>query len=115
MLREKNTADSFDVARLRRPTAIFAANDVMATAVIDTARNLAGLCLPRDLSVIGFDNTPLGATLGYALTSVDQNIEMMAAQAIDILRARVENPAMATVKRLLPARLEMRASVGPPA
>ena len=65
--------------------------------------------------MVGFDNTPLGATLGYALTSVDQNIEMMAAQAIDILCARIENPAMATVKRLLPARLEMGASVGPPA
>ena len=52
-----------------RPTAIFAGNDEMAVGVYMAARNL-GLEIPRDLSVIGFDDSPIASRLWPLLTSV---------------------------------------------
>jgi LacI family transcriptional regulator len=51
------------------PTAIFAANDSAAFAVIDTLRN-RGLQIPGDIAVIGFDDIPLAREMNPALTSI---------------------------------------------
>jgi DNA-binding LacI/PurR family transcriptional regulator len=53
----------------RRPTAIFAASDVQAFGVLDAAAR-AGLAVPEDLSVIGFDDIELASAIG--LTTVRQ-------------------------------------------
>jgi LacI family transcriptional regulator len=53
----------------KRPTAVFAENDEMAAGVYRAAMR-AGLTVPRDLSVIGFDDSPLASRLWPALTSV---------------------------------------------
>ncbi|HET6554740.1 MAG TPA: LacI family DNA-binding transcriptional regulator [Dyella sp.] len=53
------------------PTAIFAANDDMAAGVI-WAANEAGLAVPRDLSVCGFDDTPLSRQIWPSLTTIHQ-------------------------------------------
>ncbi|MFC5701814.1 LacI family DNA-binding transcriptional regulator [Cohnella faecalis] len=55
--------------RKERPTAVFAANDTLAIGVIHAANRL-GLNVPRDLSVIGIDGTPLGLYIYPKLTSV---------------------------------------------
>src|SRR6185295_10109628 len=57
------------LALRRRPTAIFAASDVQAFGVLDAAAR-AGLAVPDDLSVIGFDDIELAAAIG--LTTVRQ-------------------------------------------
>ena len=57
------------LALRRRPTAIFAASDVQAFGVLDAAAR-AGLAVPGDLSVIGFDDIELAAAIG--LTTVRQ-------------------------------------------
>jgi LacI family transcriptional regulator len=57
------------LALRRRPTAIFAASDVQAFGVLDAAAR-AGLSVPGDLSVIGFDDIELAAAIG--LTTVRQ-------------------------------------------
>jgi DNA-binding LacI/PurR family transcriptional regulator len=54
----------------RRPTAIVAANDQMAFGAIKAAREL-GLTIPQDLSVVGFDNTPLSSYFDPPLTTVE--------------------------------------------
>lgn len=57
-----------------RPTAIFAANDMTATGVYQAAKE-AGLQIPKDLSVIGFDNLSDASLMVPALTTVDQYVE----------------------------------------
>jgi LacI family transcriptional regulator len=68
------------------PTAIFAANDQMAMGTIEAARE-AGLRVPEDLSVIGFDNIPEAAYFGPALTTVDQFMDRMGYVATEMLIA----------------------------
>lgn len=67
-----------------RPTAVFAANDLSAIAVIDVAREL-GLAVPDDLSVIGFDNVPESALANPPLTTIAQPLQQMGAEALRLL------------------------------
>ena len=72
------------LAARRPPTAIFASNDEMAVAAIAAARR-RGLDVPRNLTVVGFDDTPLATTVWPALTTVRQPIAEMAEAAVSQL------------------------------
>ena len=63
-----------------RPTAIFASNDEMAAGVVHAARE-RGIVVPEDLSVIGFDDTPIAAHIWPPLTTVRWPIVSMARSA----------------------------------
>jgi LacI family transcriptional regulator len=65
----------------QRPTAIFASNDDMAAAVVAVAHRM-GLDVPGDLTVAGFDDTPLATTIWPELTTVRQPITDMAEAAV---------------------------------
>jgi LacI family transcriptional regulator len=67
-----------------RPSAIFASNDDMAAAAIAVAHRLQ-LDVPKDLTIVGFDDTPLATTIWPALTTVRQPVAAMARKAIDLL------------------------------
>jgi LacI family transcriptional regulator len=67
-----------------RPTAIFAGNDEMATGAYVALRK-AGLNLPGDISVVGFDDTPIAARLWPALTTVRLPIREMGQAAARLL------------------------------
>jgi LacI family transcriptional regulator len=71
-----------------RPTAIFAANDDMAAGVIAIAHGM-NLKLPSELSVAGFDDTPLAATLWPPLTTIHQPITTMASTAVNTIAENV--------------------------
>jgi LacI family transcriptional regulator len=75
-----------------RPSAIFAANDVMAAAVLKVAAALS-LDVPHDLSVIGFDGSILARMLTPALTTVHRPIADMAATITTRLIDRIEGQA----------------------
>jgi len=96
-----------------RPTAIFAANDVSALAAIETARVL-GLDVPRDLSVIGFDNVPESALSEPPLTTIEQPIQQMGFEAVELLIGLIENRAELATQRMLPTQLVVRGSCGVP-
>lgn len=66
------------------PTAIFASNDDMAAGVVSVANRL-GLLVPNDLSVVGFDDTPLARILWPQLTTIKQPIYEMGFQAVSLL------------------------------
>lgn len=75
-----------------RPTAIFASNDEMAAGVYHAARQL-GLSIPGDLSVVGFDDTPVSRRLWPPLTTVRWPIhDMGRAAAAHLLRAATDQP-----------------------
>jgi LacI family transcriptional regulator, galactose operon repressor len=91
------------------PTAIFAANDVMALATIDAAR-AAGRSIPGDLSVIGFDNVPESALCDPPLTTIEQPIRQMGLEAVELLIGLIEERDDVVTHRMLPTRLVKRAS-----
>ncbi|AJQ81530.1 LacI family DNA-binding transcriptional regulator [Xanthomonas oryzae pv. oryzae] len=72
------------LARKCRPSAIFASNDDMAAAAISVAHR-RGLDVPRDLSVVGFDDTSAATAVWPEITTVQQPIAAMADAALDIL------------------------------
>jgi LacI family transcriptional regulator len=94
-----------------RPTAIFACNDEMAAGVLHAARQ-RGIDVPRDLSIVGFDDTPIAAHIWPPLTTVRWPIISMARSAALKLTADgdevVEEPSM------FRSTLIRRGSVAPP-
>ncbi len=67
-----------------RPTAIFAGNDDMAIGAVGAAFR-KGLTLPADLSIVGFDDSPVASSLWPPLTTVRQPVSKMAEAATEML------------------------------
>ena len=74
----------------QRPTAIFACNDDMAAAVMSVAHR-TGLTVPRDLSIVGFDDTQMAAAVWPALTTVHQPIAVIARKALDLIMREIQS------------------------
>lgn len=102
------------LARPDRPTAVFAANDISALEILKVAGEL-GLDVPRDLSVIGFDDIPEASKSVPALSTVRQPMQRLGAEAARLLVSLMngESPEATHVK--LPTRLVPRATTAPPA
>jgi DNA-binding LacI/PurR family transcriptional regulator len=97
------------------PTAIFALNDGLAIGVYRAA-SLAGLRIPDDLSVVGFDNYNLDEWLVPPLTSVHQPLEEMgAAAARMVVDLALDTAALQTNRLELATRLIVRVSTAAPA
>ena len=92
------------------PTAIFASNDVMAAGVVHVARQ-RGLDVPGDISVVGFDDTAIAATIWPPLTTVRWPIRTMARSAA----LKLIHPDHADQEQsLFPTEFVPRASVAAP-
>ncbi|MXP44012.1 LacI family DNA-binding transcriptional regulator [Allopontixanthobacter sediminis] len=74
------------LSRTSRPTAILASSDQMAIGAIETVRE-QGLEVPRDLSVVSFDNTPITRSTRPTVTAVDQPIAETTSRAVELLVA----------------------------
>lgn len=98
-----------------RPTAIFAANDLSAIDTIAEA-HAHGLDVPGALSVVGYDNVPDSALCNPPITTVDQSLHELGAEAARLLIDRIEHPEAAhpTPHVELPARLLVRGSSASP-
>ncbi len=94
-----------------RPSAIFASNDDMAAGVVSVA-NQMGLSLPRDLSVCGFDDTPLATIISPQLTTVQQPIRDMGYHAAKLILP-AESESKENLKTALPHKLIIRESTAP--
>ncbi len=92
-----------------RPTAIFAASDEMAVTTIEVALEL-GLRVPEDVSVVGFDDSPIAAFAKVSLTTVWQPLSQVAELAVEILASLLRGKQRHPVKRLLGTRLVERQS-----
>lgn len=96
-----------------RPTAIFAANDLSAIAIIGVADGL-GLNVPHDLSVIGFDDIPEASHLLPPLTTVRQHMQSLGAAAAGLLVALMDGEQPEATHLRLPTQLVERATTAPP-
>lgn len=71
------------------PTAIFASNDDMAAAVIAIAHGL-GIKVPEDLTICGFDDTPIASTIWPPLTTIHQPIVALGRAAVAIMSEQIQ-------------------------
>ncbi|WP_111977691.1 LacI family DNA-binding transcriptional regulator [Algibacillus agarilyticus] len=81
------------------PTAIFAANDDMASAAIATINRL-GFSVPEDISVVGFDDSPIATTMWPSLSTVQQPMTDMSEKAIELFSQGKINPEALTTDRI---------------
>lgn len=99
-----------------RPTGIVCGNDAMAIGAL-AALAAAGLRVPGDVSVTGYDDLPQAPYTVPPLTTVAQPVGEVAAAAVERLLARVERPGAAPRPEhtVFPVRLVVRGSTAPPA
>jgi DNA-binding LacI/PurR family transcriptional regulator len=72
----------------KRPTAVFARNDFTAVGAISAVKE-AGLSIPRDIAIVGFDDTPLALHTNPSLTTVRQPMKLQGQMAAEMLLSRI--------------------------
>lgn len=90
-------------------TAIFASTDSNALGILKAADEMH-IDIPRQLSLIGFDNIPSTALPRIELTTIEQPKREMAVQAVDMLRDKIENGTQGYVHQILMPSLVKRSS-----
>jgi LacI family transcriptional regulator len=93
----------------RHPTAVVVANDMMALGVIQECRE-AGLSIPRELSVIGFDDIAFAALTEPPLTTVSLPRQLLGRKAIEALLATLNDPDRRGFEIPIPTSLVIRQS-----
>jgi LacI family repressor for deo operon, udp, cdd, tsx, nupC, and nupG len=96
----------------RGVTAIVCASDLMALGVIRTA-HARGLQVPRDLSVVGYDDTPLVSFTNPPLTTVRQNVSGISRHAVQALLSEIHDEPTPRRELLVTTELVVRQSTGP--
>ncbi len=96
-----------------RPTAIFAGNDLQALGVLHAAAAL-GLSVPRDLSVVGFDDLAIADLTSPRLTTIHQPLREMAEQATRLVLRLLEEGPPEVTRVELTTSLVVRDSTAPP-
>lgn len=95
------------------PTAIFSSCDAVARSAF-RALGRMGLRVPRDVSLIGFDDDPLAQWLNPPLTTVRQPFEAMGQAAMEMLCRQMDADHRAVEHRVLPIELIVRGTTAPP-
>ena len=93
-------------------TAIFAANDTMALGAMAAIR-ARGRSVPDDISLIGYDNSPLAQSRYLEITSIDDRSDLVGATAGRALLARFDDPALEPQRTLVEPTLVVRATTAP--
>ncbi|MBB5696173.1 LacI family DNA-binding transcriptional regulator [Muricoccus pecuniae] len=101
------------MSRARRPDAVFAINDIMAMGLLDGLRE-AGLQVPQDISVVGFDDIPAAARACYGLTTVAQPMTMMLQRGLSLLTGRIASGNLPDETVILRGQLVVRGSARRP-
>ena len=96
-----------------RPTAVFMANDYSAMGALEVLDH-AGIGVPRDLSLVGYDNLAAAELHRIRLTTVDQPRFDIGRLAVELLLERLEGGRSEARHVVLPPELVVRATTGPP-
>ncbi|MDD2056538.1 LacI family transcriptional regulator [Pseudomonas sp. GD03860] len=97
----------------QRPTAIFAGNDMIGIGVLRAAAE-RNICVPSELSVIGFDDIQLSRYVFPALTTVGQSIRELGESAAALLLSRIAQPLRgAPEQRIVAPKIVLRESTAP--
>lgn len=91
------------------PTAVVAFNDLVAIGIMEGAREM-GLKIPRDISVVGFDDTIIASITNPPLTTIAQPIYQMGSCAVDRLVGLIKGESVGSKRTVLETRLVVRRS-----
>jgi len=103
-----------ELAAMPEVTAIFAANDQMALGAM-LAMHEAGRDIPRDVSVVGFDDTPDSGAFWPPLTTVRQHFDIVGSRLVEALIGQFDDGQVEQSTRIVPVELVVRASTAAPA
>lgn len=102
------------LAEMRRVSgafdAVFCTNDELALGALDACRFTLGLNVPDDISIVGFDDVPDAARPPYRLTTVKQELLIMATEAVRLLASRLVSPGRRSHRINIPGVLVARQS-----
>jgi LacI family transcriptional regulator len=85
-----NTVNIFlELLKTSSATAVFACNDLMAVGILNACKRL-NLDVPKDISIIGYDNIPLSKYVEPKLTTIDQNMFLLGTNAAVLLIEKIE-------------------------
>jgi len=102
------------LAPSERATVLLCTNDLTAIAAMRGLLD-AGLSIPRDISVIGYDDIPLASMMPCPLTTVSQPVGTMAQKAAETLLGRIDGTIVGAATHVsIPTRLVLRESIAPP-
>ena len=93
------------------PKAVFCGNDILAIGFMDAARREFGFDIPRDLSVIGFDDIAMASWPSHALTTIRQPVDQMLDRVVDFVQAPIHKGYPKLIR--LQGTLIQRATTGP--
>jgi LacI family transcriptional regulator len=94
------------------PTALVCSNDHEAMRMCRMAREL-GIDVPRQLSVVGYDGIPEGATAWPPLTTIATPLQEMGRRGVNVLLEKQRNPGQLPARLVLPGVLVQRGSHAP--
>jgi LacI family transcriptional regulator, galactose operon repressor len=95
------------------PTGLFCANDVLAMGALNAATQL-GVDVPREISVIGYDNVAMAAWARFDLTTVEQDVEALASSGAQLLVDRMAGDDSAPRRVVTRPELVVRSTDRPP-
>ena len=95
------------------PTGIFCFNDEMAAGALQALHSLSSFTVPRDVSIVGFDDTAWATATQPPLTTVQVDKSLMGRLAVQRVAARIKNQEPPTTT-ILPTKLVSRSSTTAP-
>jgi DNA-binding LacI/PurR family transcriptional regulator len=98
-------------SRPDRPTAFLAVNDATAIGAMVGFQE-AGLCVPADLSIVGFNNQEICLMSNPTMSSVDQQIDATIDAAAEMILGQIGKPVAESVVRTIPSQFVERGSTG---
>jgi len=107
--REVNTEQLQAFLQQEKPSALLAANDVLAMDAWRAAEGV-GLSVPEDLSIVGFDDAGFLRDAGIGLTTVRQDAFGIGHEAVEVLTEYIEGKVSTPQQAVLPTRLVVRSS-----
>jgi DNA-binding LacI/PurR family transcriptional regulator len=96
-----------------RPTAVFAANDLVALGVLDHLGS-SGVSVPDHVSVMGYDNTAVSRLTTVSLTTVDQSSPLLGSTAVAVLMDRLGGRTQQRIELLEPTLMQRQTTAPPP-
>ena len=107
---EAGYRSALEIARGEATDAVFFANDILAAGGMDALTEAAGLRVPEDIAVAGFDDVELTRWPHYSLTTFSQPVDAMVDKAVELILGQLANPELAPSHNPLSGELIVRRS-----